>query len=114
MSDERGAMNGRMTQETAILDQPASGRSPARTGIRWDARPSLRDLYPNKAPALTAFGYTAVHLGLIVLMAWACERAFLLGWTAFVPVYALGLFVIGSRFRALGNMLHEASHGTLS
>lgn len=61
----------------------------------------------------TALLHLGLHVGLAALAAWACERAWqahpLAGACALLPV----LFFIGSRFRALGNMVHECSHKSL-
>jgi fatty acid desaturase len=57
-------------------------------------------------------GHLAFHIGLGVGAAFAAH-ALLARWpVAGWVLYPLLAFVIATRFRAIGNMLHEASHGT--
>jgi fatty acid desaturase len=72
-----------------------------------------------------ALGALAIHVAIAAAAGWAglitfqaaSSRAFegAWGWSLFFFVcYVFMVFVLGSRMRALGNMLHEASHRTLS
>ena len=82
-------------------------REPARLGVWW------------------ALGDLAIHVAIAAGAGWAGLRAFqgasqkafegAWGWSALCfACYVAMMFVTGSRMRALGNMLHEASHRTLS
>ncbi|NOJ77757.1 fatty acid desaturase [Myxococcus xanthus] len=60
-----------------------------------------------------ALAHLALHLGLAVAMAAAFELLLPHAPRAAWLVYPLLAFLIATRFRAVGNMLHEACHGML-
>jgi fatty acid desaturase len=64
-------------------------------------------------PVGVAVSNLVLHIALGVaaawLNAWVMVQVPLAGWLLYPPV----AFFIGTRFRALGNMIHEASHGML-
>ncbi|XYH99271.1 fatty acid desaturase family protein [Sorangium sp. So ce1128] len=76
-------------------------------GIKVRALP----LEPPRTPVV--LGYLALHVGLGVGAALVCHHLLHhrpgLGMLLYLPT----AFWIGTRFRALGNMIHEASHNTL-
>lgn len=53
------------------------------------------------------------HVALWICAAWCSSRLLAGGTPAGVVGYAVALLVIGSRFRAIGNMVHETCHRTL-
>jgi fatty acid desaturase len=55
----------------------------------------------------------AAHIASAVAVAAAAERLRLTSWAAWIATLPIAWFVIGSRFRALGNMMHECCHRTL-
>lgn len=55
----------------------------------------------------------ALHVGLWLGAAWCSARLLAGGAAAGALGYAGALLVIGSRFRAIGNMVHETCHRTL-
>jgi fatty acid desaturase len=71
---------------------------------RLGARPPIRH----------AIGAIALHIGSAIAVALAVDQ--LRGWSPGWGIAALPLawFFIGSRFRALGNMMHECSHRMLT
>ncbi|WP_426749599.1 fatty acid desaturase [Myxococcus sp. Y35] len=60
-----------------------------------------------------ALAHLAMHLGLAVGVAAAFEQVLALAPRAGWLLYPVAAFLIATRFRAVGNMLHEACHGML-
>src|SRR5512140_3034599 len=54
-----------------------------------------------------------VHAAMWIGAAWCSSRVLARAPVAGGVVYAAALFVLGSRFRAIGNMVHETCHRTL-
>lgn len=106
------------------LDSPGLSRpgSVPEAGVRPESIAArLRARYARPVTALgyqaqslpEAVGHLLLHVALAVgsalLTAWLTRWQPVLGWA----LYPLAAFFIGTRFRALGNMLHEACHGML-
>lgn len=67
-----------------------------------------------RAPRASRFvGSLALDLGLWIGIAWCSSLVLAREPAAGAAVYPIALFVIGSRFRAIGNMVHETCHRTL-
>lgn len=81
--------------------------------VRRQFAPQLKKLLRRQTSA-EGIGFFTLHVGLIIAAAVgnaiAISRFPLAGWA----LYPFTLFFIGSRFRALGNMLHETSHYILA
>ncbi len=100
-----------LEQRHALHKESTASRGAA-VRIRREFAGKLRGLL-RRGPTWLAVMHLVLHAGLAVgaaaLTAWVLRRDAVLGWVLY-PVTAI---FIATRLRALGNMLHEASHFAL-
>ncbi|MBZ4422256.1 fatty acid desaturase [Myxococcus sp. RHSTA-1-4] len=96
---------------TAPEAEVRPGSIAARLRARYARQVVSLDYQPQSLPV--AVGHLGLHIALGVGAALATSG--LMRWqpVAGWALYPLAAFFIGTRFRALGNMLHEACHGML-
>jgi fatty acid desaturase len=102
-----------------VSSRSPSGGAPSRGRVRSEIVMRLRSRYAREVIPLGShahsvplgIAYLGMHLGLGVAAALAANVLLgarpVAGWV----LYPLVAFFIGTRFRAIGNMLHEACHG---
>lgn len=104
-----------MAQRESVSASPPQRKPPASVAqrLRADYGPIVSRIGYEPQSCTAVSVHIAMHLMLIVASALFCALLLdvtpLVGWLVYVPV----AFFIGTRFRALGNMIHEACHGML-
>src|SRR4051812_36982772 len=92
----------------------ADRRSDLTRGLRGRFGSDARELAARRPSVWLSLAQIALH----VIYAMCAAGLTVLAWwqspAVGVILYPLAAFYIGSRFRALGNMLHEAVHGLLA
>ena len=87
----------------------APGPAPA---LRAGFRGAAAGLSSRPGPA-RAIAAIAAHLAAAIVVAAAAERLRAASWVVWIAMLPAVWLFIGSRFRALGNMMHECCHRTL-
>lgn len=91
--------------------------APLAAHLRKKFAPRLRPLHVRSAPILQGALTLLWHIGLGVAVALTHKSLISSAWAHTSPAFGLGAtfvawILIGTRMRALGNMMHECVHGT--
>lgn len=98
---------------TAVVKRASFVLPPGPTALLRSEFRRVAEQMSSRPGAMRAIMAIAAHLGSAILLSVMAERLRTVAWYVWVAALPLIWLFIGSRFRALGNMMHECCHRTL-